>query len=110
MLLLPPTKGNEMEKNGGIVGGLLMDLAEVRSEDGTTTYAEEKVGTIPPMPTKTDACTIPPAPTEKEADTTPPAPTEKQHGTTPPSPTRNESGMNPAYAEGHPKAPPASLS
>jgi len=83
----PPTKGKEKEKDGSNVGGLLMDLAEDGSEDGTSTPAEKDAGTILPAPTEKEAGTTPPAPTEKEAGTTPPAPTGKEAGTTPEKPT-----------------------
>jgi hypothetical protein len=48
----PSTKGKEMEKDGTNVGGLLMDLAEYGSEDGTSTPVEKDAGTISPAPTE----------------------------------------------------------
>jgi hypothetical protein len=84
-MLPPPTpsiKGKEKEKDESNVGGLLMDLAEGGSEDGTSTPTEKDAGTVPPAPTEKDASTTPPAPTGKEAGTTPDKPTDpKQKGT-----------------------------
>jgi hypothetical protein len=86
--LTPLTKGKEKKKDESNVGGLLMDLAEDWSEDGTST------------PTKTDTITLPPAPTEEVADTTPPAPTETHAGTTPPAVIQNKVGTTlPAQTE-----------
>ena len=56
----PPTKGKE--KDEGKVGGLLMDLAEDGSEDGTSTPAEEEAGTTPAAPTGKEAGTTPEKP------------------------------------------------
>jgi len=59
----PPTKGKERGKDESNVGGLLMDLAEDGSEDGTSTPTKKAAGTALPAPTENDAGTIPPAPT-----------------------------------------------
>jgi len=59
----PPTKGKAKEKDESNVRGLLMDLAEDGSEDGTSTPTEKDADTAPPAPTKKDGGTIPPAPT-----------------------------------------------
>jgi len=89
-MLTPPTPsitGKEKEKDESNVGGLLMDLAEGRSEDRTSTATKKDAGTVPAAPTKKDASTTPPAPTGKEAGTTPEKPTDrKQKGT--PNPDR----------------------
>jgi len=89
-MLPPPTpsiKGKEKERDGNNVGGLLMDLAEGGSEDGTSTPTEKGGGTVPPAPTEIDAGTTPPAPAGEEAGTTPDMPTDpKQKGT--PKPDR----------------------
>jgi hypothetical protein len=45
------TTGKEKEMDASNVGGLLMDLAEDESEDGSSTPAEEEASTIPPTPT-----------------------------------------------------------
>jgi len=79
----PPTKGKEEEKDESNIGGLLNDLAEAASADGTSTPTEKYTGMAPPGPTENDASTIPPAPAEKDAGTIPPAPTGKEDGTTP---------------------------
>jgi len=44
----PPTQGKEQEMDESNVGGLLMDLAEEGSEDGTSTPAENMGSAIPP--------------------------------------------------------------
>jgi len=88
-MLPPPTssiKGKKKEKDGSNVGGLLMDLAEGGSEDGTSTPTEKDAGTVPPAPTEKDASTVPPAPTEKDTGTTLPAPTGEETSTTPDKP------------------------
>jgi hypothetical protein len=88
-MLPPPTpsiKGKDKEKDESNVGGLLMDLAENGSEDGTSTPTKKDAGTVLPEPTERDASTIPPVPTEKETGTTPPAPTGEQAGITPDKP------------------------
>jgi len=89
-MLPPPTpsiKGNEKEKDESNVGGLLMDLAEGGSDDGTSTPTEKDAGTVPLASTEKRTGTIPPAPTRKEAGTTPDKPTDpKQKGT--PNPYR----------------------
>jgi len=97
-MLPPPTpsiKGKEKEKAESNVGGLLMDLAEGVSEDGTSTPTEKDASTVPPAPTEKDAGTTPPAPTGNEAGTTPPAPTGKDAGTTPDKPTDPKQNGNP---------------
>jgi len=83
----PSIKGKEKENDESNIGGLLMDLAEGGSEDGTSTPTEKETGTVPPAPTAKDAGTTLPRATGKEAGTTPPAPTSKEAGTTPDKPT-----------------------
>jgi hypothetical protein len=61
----PSTKGKENENDESNVGGLLMDLAEGGSEDGTSTPTEKDAGTAPPAPTEKDASTTPLAPNGK---------------------------------------------
>ena len=70
----PSTKGKEKEKDGRNLGGLLMDLAEDGSENGTSTGTEKGTSTGPPLPTENDAGTTLPTPTEKQTGTTPSAP------------------------------------
>jgi len=86
----PPTpsiNGKETEKDASNVEGLLIDLAEGGSEDGTSTPTEKDAGTVPPATTEIGAGTTPPAPTGEEAGTTPDKPTDpKQKGT--PKPDR----------------------
>jgi len=91
----PSTKGNEKEKNGHNIEGLLMDLAEDGSEDGMSTPTEKDAGTIPPAATEIYASTIPPEPTSKVAGRTPPAATSKDASRTPPAPTGKEAGTTP---------------
>jgi hypothetical protein len=85
MMLPPPApsiKGKEKQKDESNVGGLLMDLAEGGSEDGTSAPTEKDAGTVPPAPTEKDDGTTPPAPIGNEAGTTPDKPTHpKQKGT-----------------------------
>jgi hypothetical protein len=61
---LPRSNGKQMEKDGGNVGGLLMDLAENGVADGTSTAAEKGASTITHTPTNQDDSTIPPAANE----------------------------------------------
>ena len=78
----PSTKGKAKKKDESNVGGLLMNLADDGSEDGTSTPTEKDAGTIPPGPTENEARTTLPATTGKEAGTTPEKPTNpKQRGT-----------------------------
>jgi len=55
----PATKGKENENDGSNVGGLLTDLAEDGSEDGTRTPVQEDAGTTPPAPTEKDVAGSP---------------------------------------------------
>jgi hypothetical protein len=79
----PSTKGKKKEQDESKVGGLLMDLAEGGSEDGTSTPTERDAGTAPPAPTEKDAGTTPLASTRKEASPTPDQPTNPQQKGTP---------------------------
>jgi len=51
-----------MEMDEWNVGGLVMDLAKIASEDGTSTPTEEDPGTILTAPTQKHAGKILPAP------------------------------------------------
>ena len=99
----PSIKGNEKETDESNVGGLLKQLAENGSEDGTSTPSERDTGTVPTAPTEKDHGTIPAAPTEKDPYTVTPAPTKKEAGTTTPASTGKEAGTtrdkptNPQY-------------
>jgi len=89
-ILPPPTpssKGKEKEKNESNIGGHLMDLAEVGPEDGTSTPADNDTGSMPRVPTETDAWMILPEPAETHAHTTLPAPTRNEAGASPQKPT-----------------------
>jgi hypothetical protein len=72
------------------IGGLLMDLADDRSEEGTTTSSETDAGTVPPVPTEKDPYTMPPALITKEASTTLPAPIGKEASATADKPTNHK--------------------
>jgi hypothetical protein len=91
----PSIKRKEKEKDENHIGGLLMDLAEGGSEDGTSTSTKKDAGTVPPVPTKKDTSTTLPAPTGKEDGTTLDKPTDhKQMGipkSDPPSTSGSES-------------------
>jgi len=91
----PSTKGKEKENDESNIGGLLKDLAEDGSEDGTSTPTEKDASTVPPAPTAKDASTITPVPMEKDAIMIPPAPTKEEAGITPPAPPGKEAGTTP---------------
>jgi len=86
----PSTKGKEKEMDRSTIGGLLMDLAEDGSGDGTRTPAEKDATSTLPAPTDKEAGGTPPVHTKKDTCTTPPAPTEKEAGTTPEQPTDSQ--------------------
>jgi len=73
--MLPPftllSKGQEKEPDTSNIGGLLMNLPEAGSDDGTS------------IPTEKDTCTSSPPPTDKEAGRTPPAHHRKEASTSP---------------------------
>jgi len=97
--LLPPPiplmKGKEKEKDESNVGGLLINLAENGSEDGTSAPTEKDAGTVPPDPTEKDTGTIPQVPTKNDTAMLPSAPTEQEASTTLQATTGKEAGMNP---------------
>jgi hypothetical protein len=66
---MPQTKGKN--KDGGNVGGHLMDLAENGPEDAITTPAEKEASVIQPAPSGTDSGTDLATPIEKEDTTIP---------------------------------------
>jgi len=94
-LPIPSTKGKEEEKDESNVGGILIDLTEDRSEDGTSTPSVNDAGAIPPAPIEKDAGMIPPPSTEKATSMIPPAPTVNEVGTPPAAPTGKETSTTP---------------
>jgi hypothetical protein len=61
----PPCNAKEYDRDGYTVGELLIDLAEDRSEDRTSTPAVGEADTIPPAPTEPEANSSMPDPTGK---------------------------------------------
>jgi len=94
----PSTKGKEKAKNESNIGGLLMDLAEDGSENGTSTHTEKDASMLPPAPTEKHAGTIPPKPTLKDTCKIPPAPTEKEDGKTLSASTSKETSTTPVQS------------
>jgi hypothetical protein len=84
---IPPTKTTEKRKDESNIGGLLMQLAEEGSEDGTNPPTEKDASRTQPGPPEHDRSTIPPALTEDMAGTNWPALTWTQSSTSPESPT-----------------------
>jgi hypothetical protein len=77
--------GKEKEKDGSNIRGLLTDLAEDGSEDGTRTATLKDTGTAPPVPSQRHASTSPQGPTKKVTSIIMPGPTEKAARLIPPA-------------------------
>jgi hypothetical protein len=83
-LQTPATKGKNKNNVGSSIDGHLMDLAEDKFADGTSTAAENDAGTNLLTPTQNAAgMTQPLAPTGKETGMTPEMPTNRKQKSTP---------------------------